>query len=224
MRHRLTKRTPFRNSLVLKVIATNVLLGLIVVLFTGSTLYKQLSDGIKKVKIDSAIGEARSVIFNAQYRMLVATNTQSNTIKKIVEDIVINPVGVVGQSVNSKEVVLLKTLPIAKGEPDYQLRSNLVLTKSIPLDLRKQVESHAGIQWEYSTIFYQDGNRKPGLVIGEKISIRNAGQYEIYLLFNLNNQVATLDLLRRALYFFGFALLLLIALLTALVIRQVVRP
>jgi len=224
MRHILPKRTPFRNSLALKVVATNVLLGLIVVLLTGSTLYKQLSDGIKKVKIDSAIGEARSVIFNAQYRMLVATNTQSKTIKKIVEDIVVNPVGVVGQSVNSKEVVLLRTLPLAKGEIDYELRSNLVLVKSIPLDLRKQVQSNAGLRWEYSTIFYQDGNHRPGLVIGEKINIRNSGQHEIYLLFNLNNQVATLALLRRALYFFGFALLLLIGLLTALVIRQVVRP
>jgi two-component system sensor histidine kinase MtrB len=224
MRRSLAPRTLFRNSLALKVIVTNVLLGLILVLLTGTTLYKQLSDGIRKVKVESATGEARSVIFNAQYRMLVATNTQSQTIKKIVEDIVVNPVGVVGQSVNSKEVVLLKSGPLVKGEQDYQLRSNLVLIKSIPLELRKRVQKSSALQWSYSTVFFQDGNKRPGLVIGERLNIRNAGQYEMYLLFNLNVQTATLALLRRALYFFGISLLLLIALLTALVIRQVVRP
>jgi two-component system sensor histidine kinase MtrB len=86
------------------------------------------------------------------------------------------------------------------------------------------VKKSTGLEWAYSTISYQDGNHGPGLVIGEKISIPNADQYEMYLLFNLNSQNATLALLSRALYFSGIVLLFLIALLTLLVVRQVVRP
>ncbi len=224
MHHRFFSRTKIRNSLAFKVIFSNVLLGLVIISLTGSTLYRQLSDGIRKVKVESSIGETRSAIFNAQYRILVATDEEAATIKKIVEDIVVNPAGVVGESVNGREVALLQTNPGVAGSRNFQRLSNLVLLSSIPSELRKRVQSGKGIEWAYSTISYQDGNYRPGLVVGEKISIPNSGSYEMYLLFNLSNQKATLALLRGALYFSGLALLFLIALLTLLVVRQVVRP
>ena len=224
MRHGLFSITAIRNSLAFKVILTNVLLGLVIISLTGSTLYRQLSEGIRKVKIESSIGETRSAIFNAQYRILVATDSEASTIKQVVEDIVVNPAGVVGESVNGKEVALLQTNPGVSGSQGFQRLSNLVLLRSIPSELRKRVQNSKGIEWSYSTISYQDGNYRPGLVVGEKISIPNSGPYEMYLLFNLSNQRATLSLLLSALYSSGFALLFLIALLTLLVVRQVVRP
>jgi two-component system sensor histidine kinase MtrB len=223
MRRRL-RTTPFRNSLAFKVIFYNVLLGLVVVSLTGSTLYKQLSTGIKKVKIESSLGEAKSRIFNAQYRILVATDSEEKTIKQIMEDVVVNSPGVAGESGNGREVAILRTSQRPTEPLNLQSTSNLILVNSVPPALRHRVQKSSTIEWAYSTIYYQDGTRIPGLVAGERISIPNAGPYEMYLLFNLNSQNATLALLSRALYISGIFLLFLIALLTLLVVRQVVRP
>jgi two-component system sensor histidine kinase MtrB len=46
----------------------------------------------------------------------------------------------------------------------------------------------------------------------------------MYIVFSLANQTTTLELIKNSLYFYGFALILLIALITFVVVRQVVRP
>jgi len=223
MRHH-PRTTRFRNSLALKVIFYNVILGLVVISLTGSTLYKQLSEGIRKVKIESSLSETKSAIFNAQYRILVATSSEFQTIKQIVEEVVANAPSVVGESINGREVALLRSSQKLAGSPNYQRISNLVLLESIPKELRLRVQKSTGSEWAYSTIFYKYGNRIPGLIVGEKITIPGAGPYEMYLLFNLSNQRETLSLLSRSLFFSGIFLLFLISLLTWLVVRQVVRP
>jgi two-component system sensor histidine kinase MtrB len=62
------------------------------------------------------------------------------------------------------------------------------------------------------------------LAFGQKVQIPGAGQYEMYMLFSLANQNATLDLIQRFLALTGLALVLLISLIVWLVVRQVVRP
>jgi signal transduction histidine kinase/DNA-binding response OmpR family regulator len=71
---------------------------------------------------------------------------------------------------------------------------------------------------------YLSGIRIKGLAIGQKVQIPNAGQYEMYIIFSLANQEKTLDLISRSLLLGGFVLLLLVALITWLVVRQVVKP
>ena len=61
-----------RNSLAIKVIFSTVLLSLVVTGITGSVLNSQLSAGIKDVNLNSALVEARSTIFTAEYRFLFA--------------------------------------------------------------------------------------------------------------------------------------------------------
>lgn len=73
-------------------------------------------------------------------------------------------------------------------------------------------------------IRYSDGTKVPGLAVGEKITIPKSGDYEMYLLFSLESQNATLQLLSRSLLLTGIVLLLLITLITSLVVRQIVRP
>jgi two-component system sensor histidine kinase MtrB len=71
---------------------------------------------------------------------------------------------------------------------------------------------------------YLTGTRVKGLAIGQKVQIPNAGQYEMYIIFSLANQEKTLDLISRSFFLTGFLLLFLVALITWLVVRQVVKP
>lgn len=214
----------FRNSLAFKVIFSTVLLCLVVVWLTGSALYSQLSSGIRKVKVESSVAETRSAIFNAQYRIILASDSEAKAIKQIVDDIIVNSPSVIGTSIIGREVALLRTNPNLKGAVDYQRTSNQMLVSSIPAELRLRVQKNISTQWTETIIRYSDGSHVPALAVGEKITIPKAGEYEMYLLYSLASQQATLDLLSRALLFTGLALLLLIALITWLVVRQVVRP
>ncbi|HEY3293609.1 MAG TPA: MtrAB system histidine kinase MtrB [Candidatus Nanopelagicaceae bacterium] len=214
----------FRNSLAFKVIFSTVLLCLGVVWLTGSALYAQLSEGIRKVKVESSVAETRSAIFNAQYRIILASDSEAKAIKQIVDDIIVNSPSVIGTAINGREVALLRTKPTAKGVIDYQRTSNQMLVSSIPTELRHRVQKDISTQWSETMIQYSDGTRVPALAVGEKITIPKAGAYEMYLLFSLTSQNATLDLLSRSLLFTGLALLLLITLITSLVVRQIVRP
>lgn len=221
---RSSKFASFRNSLAFKVIFSTVLLCLGVVWLTGSALYAQLSDGIKKVKVESSVAETRSAIFNAQYRIILASDSEAKAIKQIVDDIIVNSPSVIGTAINGREVALLRTKPKPKGAIDYQRTSNQMLITSIPQELRLRVQKAVSTEWSETMIRYADGTKVPALAVGEKITIPKAGDYEMYLLFSLESQNATLDLLSRSLLLTGIALLLLITLITSLVVRQIVRP
>ena len=214
----------FRNSLGFRVILSTVLLCTVVVWLTGSALYAQLSDGIRKVKVESSVAEARSAIFNAQYRIILSSSSEAKAIKQTVDDVVTNSPSVIGTSIIGREVALLRTSPKLGSSIDYQRTSNQMLVSSIPNELRVRVAKSISTEWAETDIRYQDGTVVPALAVGEKITIPGGGAYEMYLLFSLISQQATLDLLSRSLLLTGIALLLLIAVITWFVVRQVVRP
>ena len=77
-----------RNSLAPKVIISTVLLSLGVVYLTGSALNSQLATGIKKVNLDSSRIEARSTIFSAEYRLLLAQGEKEAAVRKVIDDVI----------------------------------------------------------------------------------------------------------------------------------------
>lgn len=214
----------FQYSLAFRVIFSTVLLSLGVVWLTGSTLNSQLSDGIKKVKVESSIDETRSAVFNAQYRLFLAEGSSNKVIRQIIQDVVINSSNQIGSAVAGREVALLLTKPLSKNAKNYQTASKLISITSVPERLRISVRKSDVPQWTNSLIHYTNGNQESGLIVGKKILIPKIGEYEMYLLFSLQNQTATLDLIHNSLLLTGLVLLLLIGLITWMVVRQVVRP
>jgi len=78
----------FRNSLAIKVILSTVLLSLVVMGTAGSLLNSQLSRGIKEVNLNTALVEARSTIFTAEYRFLLAQGERDSVVQKVVDDVI----------------------------------------------------------------------------------------------------------------------------------------
>lgn len=212
----------FRHSLALKVIVSTVVLSLVVIFAAGSALNSQLSAGIKKVNLQSSIVEARSTIFSAQYRFVLAQGAKDAAVKKVINDVIASATSLTTNE-NAREVIFLKS-PGNSKKLEYQTTSNLVDPISIPDDLSKKVRKSGDIATSYVTIEYVGGTHVPGLAIGKKILIPNAGQYEMYMLFSLANQYETLGLIQNYLLLTGLSLVLLIGLITWLVVRQVVRP
>jgi two-component system sensor histidine kinase MtrB len=104
------------------------------------------------------------------------------------------------------------------------MSSELINPKSLPQKLRKEVATSAEVKYAYANVKQKSGIEEQSLVVGKRVNIPSGGRYEMYIVFSLANQQTTLELIKNSLYFYGFALILLIALITFVVVRQVVRP
>jgi two-component system sensor histidine kinase MtrB len=211
------------HSLALRVVLSTIFLSLVVISITGSTLYSRLSAGIKQVNIDTSIIEARSTIFSAQYRLAIATGNTKDSVRDIFSS-VITSATTVGSNESGREVVILQVPGSAIGNANYEVSSNLVSNSSIPENFRKIVRNSDNLESSYVDINYAGANSVKGFAVGQRISIPNDGDYEMYVLFSLTDQAATLALISNALYLTGLALIILIALIIWIVVRQVVKP
>lgn len=221
-------RSRVRNSLAAKVIVSTVLLSLVVVWLTGSALYSQLSDGVKQVNRESSLAEARSSFFNAQYQFLLNQRADVSVIKKAVQDVIISSTEV-SLSQDRKSIFLKRfgtpfRFSLEVESPDYSTSTDGLDVSSVPDELRERVRSSDLVDYEYAKVRYQNREDSNVLIAGRKIEIPKSGNYEMYLIYSLNNQNQTLFIIKNALFFTGFALLFLIGLITWLVVRQVVKP
>ena len=211
------------HSLALRVVLSTILLSLIVISITGTTLYSRLSAGIKQVNVNTAIIEARSTIFSAQYRLAIASGNPADSVRDIFSS-VITSATTVGTNESGREVVILQVPGTALGKENYEISSNLVANDSIPEYLRKRVQKSENLESTNVRINYAGATSVDGFAVGQRISIPDGGEYEMYVLFSLADQEATLALISNSLYLTGLALIILIALIIWIVVRQVVKP
>jgi two-component system sensor histidine kinase MtrB len=94
----------------------------------------------------------------------------------------------------------------------------------VPKDLREEISTSENLAHRFAPLTYRAGITIDALYVGQRVTIPASGEYEMFLVFTLVNQGATLDLVQNSLLFTGIVLLLLIGLITYLVVRQVVRP
>ncbi len=216
-------RYALQHSLVTKVILSTVLLSLGVVWLTGSALYSRLADGILSTSLNSSLAESRYTFFNAEYQMLVSEGMSVAERKRVLAEFVVNT-STQGINEERREVIFVKTPSAKKTTNSYEMSSNIIQNTSIPADLRTKVQKNSKIQYGYAVATYNNGAAVDSLFVGKKIRIPTGGRYEMYIVFSLKSQSATMDLIKNSLLVTGVALLLLIALITWLVVRQVVRP
>ncbi|MFZ6993674.1 MtrAB system histidine kinase MtrB [Curtobacterium sp. RRHDQ66] len=90
--------------------------------------------------------------------------------------------------------------------------------------LRKEVGKNTGNLSLQPVRLDDAGRSEPGLAVGSTLQIPSAGQYELYLVYDLSDAQQTLDFVSQTLSIGGVALIVLIALVTSLVVRLVVVP
>lgn len=220
--------SPLSQSLAAKVILSTVILSLGVVWLTGSALYSQLSDGIKKVSLESSLSDARSVFYSAQYQLLLVDGKSNSAIRASVDEIISSSI-TIGTTEGARELILLrvddKGRTIAGGkQPNYSFASNGLYSSAVPKELRAELPGDENLAHRFAPLTYSSGVTIDALYVGQRVIIPASGAYEMYLVFTLVNQGATIDLVQNSLLLTGIVLLLLIGLITYLVVRQVVRP
>ncbi|MGA8996088.1 MAG: MtrAB system histidine kinase MtrB [Nocardioidaceae bacterium] len=200
-----------------------------VVVLVGYVLLQQVTTGLVETKTESAVAESARATAEAQRRLSAADGNDFDSrtqLTQLVSTLVSRG------SVQGYEIVMRGPLARTGGLPAGGGTSSTpgVLQASIPPGLSRQVEdaSGAGTSYTYSTIRYAAATGRPpvpGVVTGSQVVLpADGGTYTLYYLFPMSDQEKTLAVVRRALATGASLLLLLVAAVTWLVTRQVVKP
>ena len=91
-------------------------------------------------------------------------------------------------------------------------------------DIRQAVVQRPGQVHYQSVGLTVDGVRSPAIVTGSVIQVPTAGQYEMYLVYDLSDVQATLTLVQQTLIVGSILLVVIITLVTWLVVRLAIGP
>ena len=201
------------RSLPLRVVLTVFVASVLVLVLGGFLLMQQATIGVIDGKKETAKNDARQAVNTAQQQLNAADLTGEVNVDKLLLDLATG----FASRAEQFEVII-----IARGQ---MITAGNAVANSIPLALRKQVEQSNDLLMTSTHINYRDMRPSvAGLVAGATLTLPGTGRYQIYLMFPLTQEIATLMVLRYAVVTTGAMLVLLLTFIAALVSRQVVTP
>ena len=201
------------RSLPLRVVLTVFLASVLVLVLGGFLLMQQATIGVIDGKKETAKNEARQAVNTAQEQLYAADLTAEVNVDKLLLDLA---TGFASRAEQYEVIILAHGQTITAG--------NAAVT-SIPERLRQEVEGTDKLLMTSTEIDYRDRRPSvPGLVAGATLTVLGTGRYQIYLMFPLTQEIATLAVLRYAVVTTGAILVILLTFIAALVSRQVVTP
>ncbi len=212
----------WRQSLLLRVTVTTLVLSLLVVGALGLLMLSRISGGLLDSAERTALAEATVGLADAQRLSTAADTGGATTSPASIVDTIVASLASRAGTPPQYEVLLLSGESDGAGAPERG--TNLVGVASVPPDLRAAVAGSNRQSWTFTEIRYLDGRTAPGIAIGAPLTIPGAGPYELYYLFPLTDQQGTLDLVRSAVAVVGALLVLLLGAIAVVVTRQVVTP
>ena len=204
------------RSLPVRVVASVFGASVVVLVLGGFLLMQQATSGVLDGKRETVRNEARQAVNEAQEQLnsTVATGTV-NVDERLYE--LANRFASSSRSAEQFDVVLVSrgaTITAGEAEPS-----------SIPPELVTAVEQSNDLLTTPTELRYGDGRRPvAGMAAGATLTVPATGRYQIYLLFPLTQEVATLEVLRNAVVTTGLMVVILLTFIAALVARQVVTP
>jgi two-component system sensor histidine kinase MtrB len=201
------------RSLPLRVVLTVFVASVLVLVLGGFLLMQQATIGVIDGKEETAKNEARQAVNTAQQQLNAADLTGGVNVDKLLLDLA---TGFTNRAEQFEVIIIAGGQTITAGN---------AATTSIPPALRKQVEQSNDLLMTPTQIHYRDMRPSvAGLAAGATLSLPLTGRYQIYLMFPLTQEVATLIVLRNAVVTTGAILVILLTFIAALVSRQVVTP
>jgi two-component system sensor histidine kinase MtrB len=204
----------WRNSLQVRVGTTTVLVTSAVVLIIGLFLVNEISAGILRTKRSAAVAQVELGRQSAAGALSQVDAGDVNGISTALTQ-------VTGELTESGTKAGLFTISI--GTSNSAVATQLGQQPPIPDALLKAV-SRGNLAVQYARIDRPGGDGQvAGLIVGAPVTVR-AGEFELFYLFPLTAEQATVAIVQRTVLLSGLVLVLFVGLVTLLVTRQVVRP
>lgn len=212
----------WRQSLHMRVVTTTALAGAIVILSLGSYMYQRIANGLVDSKVASAEADTQLRRGDAQSYLSNTPNTDLGSLQQLAIDTV-QQVRSPGDDL-SRRVVLQQALG-QRAQPIPKVSSTGTSPDMIPEDMPRALQqdpTHQQVQ--IITVELPDGSTVPAVLVGSRVTIPNAGPYDIFFIYQMDAEVRTLNIVRGSFAAGGVLIVALLAALAYMVTRMVVTP
>ncbi len=217
----------WRGSLRIRTVAITVVLSAIAITVIGAYISSSVSSNLFDQRLKSITSEASNATTGAQRVFSQAQELNEDVDLETVED---NATSAIKGIVSSTPLIAILRSPGQSGPSQMENRASEGFEK-LPLSpaLTKAVQQGGVSQLSWQSIALPRGaadsaGTDPGIVVGSLLDVPNAGQYQLYLVYNLSDVQQTLDFVQRTLILGGLALVLLIGAVAFLIVRLIVGP
>ncbi|HST86481.1 MAG TPA: MtrAB system histidine kinase MtrB [Kineosporiaceae bacterium] len=215
-------RRHWSRSMRLRVVATTMLLGLLVVLAVGTFLSFRIKAGLIESRQKTAMLEAEGLTKTATELFDRSVYSDAERQESFVNDLISRLEGPGGPELRG--VSLLRALRSTQPS-ELRDRSSRITPSVIPDSLRAAVNRSSRQQAQITSLPGVGGQKgMPALAVGSVIDVPLSGPYELYFIFPLQREQEILDLVQRTLLLAGIGLVLLVGGVAYVVTRQVVTP
>ncbi len=199
-----------------------VVLSNLALITVGGFLSYSIGNGLYETRIQQILQESKRAAAEVQNTLSGAGNTDTVALQGLVNTVVPN----LEQStaIGSRQVALLRTPGQATAQFLQSPISSELNVTVIPDSLRAKV-----VQTENRLVYRavqieRNGIVEPSVIVGSKISIPVAGEYELYLVYDIADTQETFDFFQRTLAVGGLAMILLLGLVAYFVTGRIVAP
>jgi two-component system sensor histidine kinase MtrB len=188
----------------------------------GGFLSYSLANNFFQNRLSQVLSETERAVSSVQGTVAAASLADETALQTLINSVVpsLEVSGVSG----ARQVALLRS----PGQPQLQLFQSPISQDldlaTIPNELREQVRASAGVLTYTSVSLVRDGQVVPGITVGAPITLPLAGDFELYLVFDLGPEQQALSTVQSALAIGGVVLLVVISLVSYFVTRTIVKP
>jgi len=217
----------WRSSLELRTVALTVLLagvgvsiiGTSISVSIGANLYDQRRDQVQSESLRATL--LAQDIFDSATATEDADQVELDSLQNEAQSAILASTS----SPGGTSIAILRTPGQTTSQTIQDIASPDFPADRITDDLREQVAGDTdSLALQPVTLERAEGGEVPGLAVGSTLQVPAAGQYELYLVYDLSDAQATLALMQRTLAIGSLALVVLIAVITYVVVRLVVGP
>lgn len=208
------------RSMLLRVVTSTLVVGLVAVAGIGAYVTTQIRDGLVDRRVAGILSESASDVAGTQATIDASTAETPGELQRLVGDQLASvQLGAVGRgfvllraSSNTSLVFLTPFGSSPSGSP---------LISAITPALRSSIVRGGTQFWQYAVM---PGTDTPAVVVGAPLRVGFAGDYELYFVYSLANEQATLGLIQNVLALGAGVLVGLVLFMTWTVTLQAVRP
>lgn len=198
-------------------ITSTLVVGLAAVAVLGAYVTTEIRDGLVDKRVDRILVESARDIEGTQQTFEASTAETPGELQTLVNDQLASLSQLGG---DSRALVLLRA-PANDSDVFLTLSGEQRLLPIITPELREAVAGEEGQFWQFAELPAGDN---PAVVVGAPLTLRSAGQYELYFVYSLADEADTLELIQRVLALGATVLVLLVVFMTWTVTLQAVRP
>ncbi len=215
----------WRASLQFRTVAITVMLSGLAVAVLGSYMSVSIGSNLFDSRLKQVLAESSRATSQAQdfFDSDLATADPSRTDLEFLSNTVLGNIRATSTSPGGLGVAIYRSPGQQTAVTMQPSQSRGFPEEVISQQLQEAVEGETGadrVWWQSVAL----GDGRPALSVGSLLNVPNAGEYELYFVYDLGDAQETLAFVQQTLLLGGLALVLLIGAVTYIVVRLVVGP